>query len=167
MRWPRMGSLSCMKWHCSATSLRVPAGFSCTTLLHPLGIINHSHLRFVPAYPICLCLVVMTSLTRLAKTSIILNWLVVGLACSSTIVHLIWLLRIRKSRPRVADICVWLALFFGIVLVAQTTWAIVDEGSGRHQWDVSQQNMAAIAKVRDRVVHYGGWADIGVVFDYQ
>jgi hypothetical protein len=89
----------------------------------------------------------MYSLTRLARVSIIVSWIAVGLACTSTVVHVVWLFRIRKAGPRVPDYCVWLALVVGIVLVAQTTWAMVDEGSGRHQWDIEQQNVAAVAKV--------------------
>ncbi|KAH5527066.1 hypothetical protein HBI39_234960 [Parastagonospora nodorum] len=90
----------------------------------------------------------MAQLTSLAITTIITSWLVVGLAFLSTIMHLVWLLRIKKGKPDASDICVWLALLFGIILVAQTTWAVVDEGSGRHQWDISQQNVFAVAKAR-------------------
>jgi hypothetical protein len=71
----------------------------------------------------------------------------VGLACISTIVQILWLSRFKKSRPGVGDVCVWVAFVVGIVLVAQTTWAIVDEGSGKHQFDIAQQNLAAVAKV--------------------
>jgi hypothetical protein len=89
----------------------------------------------------------MAPLTSLAKTSIILSWLMVGLASISIIVQILWLSRFQKSRPSVGDICVWVAFVVGIVLVAQTTWAIIDEGSGKHQSDVAQQNLAAVAKV--------------------
>ncbi|KAI8941682.1 hypothetical protein NX059_002893 [Plenodomus lindquistii] len=88
----------------------------------------------------------MNTLTPLAKTSIIVSWLVVGLACVSTSLHLFFVLRIRRGSASFDDFCVWLALFIGIILVAQTTWAIVDEGSGKHQSDLTEQNIAAIAK---------------------
>lgn len=92
----------------------------------------------------------MEPLTPLAKTSITVSWIMVALACVSTSAQLIWLLRINKTIPGVADICVLLAFVIGILLVAQTTWAMVDEGSAKHQWDISQQNIAAVAKVRGR-----------------
>jgi hypothetical protein len=108
----------------------------------------------------------MYSLTPLARTSIIVSWIAVGLACISTVVHFIALL-IRRGQVRVPDFCVWLALIVGIVLVAQTTWAIVDEGSGRHQWDISQQNVAAIAKVSRRVVCHRYSTDANPVAHHQ
>ncbi|KAH6060522.1 hypothetical protein HBI67_136950 [Parastagonospora nodorum] len=37
-------------------------------------------------------------------------------------------------------------MLVGIILVAQMTWAIVDEGSGKHQSDIRIQNIAALAK---------------------
>lgn len=71
----------------------------------------------------------------------------VGLACVSTVVQILWLSRFKKSKSGVGDLCVWVAFVVGIVLVAQTTWAIIDEGSGKHQSDIAQQSLAAIAKV--------------------
>lgn len=74
----------------------------------------------------------------------------VGLACVSTIAQILWLSRFKKSSPSVGDVCVWAAFVVGIVLVAQTTWAIIDEGSGKHQSDIEQQSLAAIAKVNHK-----------------
>jgi hypothetical protein len=88
----------------------------------------------------------MGSLTSLAKNTIIVSWLLVGLACMSTISQLVWLRKTRKKFSLV-DGCLCTALFIGISLVAQTTWAIVDEGAGRHQLDMEMGNVAAIAKV--------------------
>jgi hypothetical protein len=90
----------------------------------------------------------MEPLTPLARISIILSWVLVGLACFSTSIQLVWLFWIKRSRLHVADGCVCAALVVGIVLVAQMTWAIVDEGSGRHQAEVLQEDVAALAKVR-------------------
>jgi hypothetical protein len=39
------------------------------------------------------------------------------------------------------------ALLVGVLLVSQTTWAIIDEGGGRHHADISKQNVASIANV--------------------
>jgi hypothetical protein len=109
----------------------------------------------------------MAQLTSLARTTIIVSWLMVGLAFFSTTMHSICLLRIRKNKPSVSDICVWVALFFGIILVAQTTWAIADEGSGKHQWDILQQNVLVVAKVRREAISYGHLTDIIIVLDRQ
>jgi hypothetical protein len=103
--------------------------------------------------------------TSLAKTTIIISWLMVGVAFLSTTIHVIWIRRIRKDYPGVSDICVWLALFFGIILVVQTTWAVVDEGSGKHQWDISQQNIPAVAKVKSKTISYRQVTNISIVLD--
>jgi hypothetical protein len=50
----------------------------------------------------------------------------------------------------VGDGCVCAEIVVGILLVAQTTWAIVDEGAGRHQADLSQRNITAVAKVSNK-----------------
>jgi hypothetical protein len=89
---------------------------------------------------------IMGSFTSLAKTTIVLSWLSVLLACTSSLAQLVWL-RINKRMLSVGDECVCAALVVGILLVAQTTWAIVDEGAGKHQADLSQRNIAAVAKV--------------------
>lgn len=109
----------------------------------------------------------MTPLTSLANISIILSWLMVGLACISTIVQILWLSRFKKSRPGVGDICVWVAFVVGIVLVAQTTWAIIDEGSGKHQSDIAHQNLAAVAKVNCKTQSSLGLTNSYVVSHYQ
>jgi hypothetical protein len=88
----------------------------------------------------------MSSLTSLAKATIIVSWLSVGLACISTISQLLWL-RASNRKMSLVDGCLCTALMFGIALVAQTTWAMIDEGAGRHQYDMENGNVAAIAKV--------------------
>jgi hypothetical protein len=88
----------------------------------------------------------MSSLTSLAKATIIVSWLLVGLACISTISQLLWL-RASNRKISLVDGGLCTALMFGIALVAQTTWAMIDEGAGRHQYDMENGNVAAIAKV--------------------
>jgi hypothetical protein len=90
----------------------------------------------------------MSSLTSLAKATIIVSWLSVGLACISTIAQLIWL-SVSRRKFSVVDSCLCAALVIGIALVSQTTWAMFDEGAGRHQYDIKKGNVAAIAKVID------------------
>ncbi|KAF2826708.1 hypothetical protein CC86DRAFT_19852, partial [Ophiobolus disseminans] len=87
----------------------------------------------------------MASLTPFAKTSIILSWLLVGLAFLSTMAQLLWL-TIKRSRFTVVEGCVCAALVVSISLVAQTTWAMTNEGAGRDQSDMEKRNIAAFAK---------------------
>jgi hypothetical protein len=72
----------------------------------------------------------------------------VGLTCASTIAQLV-LLCVVNRRFSTVDGCLCTALLIGIALVAQTTWAMVDEGAGRHQYDMEKANVAAVAKVTD------------------
>ena len=39
------------------------------------------------------------------------------------------------------------ALLIAVILVAQTTWAILDEGQGRHISEVPRSKLALVAKV--------------------
>ena len=93
----------------------------------------------------------MRSLTPLARTTIVLSWLFVGLACLAIVAILYWA-RMNRSGFHSGDGCVCAALIIGILLVSQTTWAILDEKGGRHQRDMMEQEIAAIAKVSRFIV---------------
>jgi hypothetical protein len=88
----------------------------------------------------------MTLLTPLARATIILSWLLVGVACAASALQVVWL-RIRKGRVSAAEICFFAAFVVGVLVVAQTTWALIDEGAGKHQADLEEKNIAAVAKV--------------------
>ncbi|KAF2029082.1 integral membrane protein [Setomelanomma holmii] len=102
----------------------------------------------------------MTALTPLARVTIVLSWLLVGLAGASTLIQLFWLW-FKKIRFSIADGCVCAALLVGLAVVAQTTWAIVDEGSGKHQSDMVKGNIAAVAK--SLVVNEALWSFAGAL----
>ena len=56
--------------------------------------------------------------------------------------------RIQTPRPvRCDDYVIILALMVTIALVAQTTWAIVDEGQDSHESEVSKTKIALIVRV--------------------
>lgn len=87
----------------------------------------------------------MTFLTSLAKITIILSWLSVSLACVSVACQLIWA-RMNARRIRLIDSCCFAAFVIAICVVIQITWAIIDEGAGKHQTDLDSRNIAAVAK---------------------
>jgi hypothetical protein len=85
----------------------------------------------------------------LAKTTIVLSWLFVGLACVSTVIMLVRAY-MGRARFRIWDACVCAALIVGILLISLMTWAIVAEGGGRHQRDLSQHQLTLVATVRHK-----------------
>lgn len=95
----------------------------------------------------------MAPLTPLAKITIILSWLRWDLPVSqpSSKSFGYGLSGNRNLGLLISVHGFWVALVIGIFLVAQTTWAILDEGSGRHQSDMSQRNIAAVAKANNTV----------------
>ena len=93
----------------------------------------------------------MVVLTPLAKSTIVLSWLFVGLACASTVTMLIWSY-MRRIKFRISDGCVCAAFVVGILLISLTTWAMVDEGGAKHQQDLSQHQLALVAKVRRKTL---------------
>lgn len=88
----------------------------------------------------------MTLLTPLARTTIITSWLLVGVACASFASE-IASLRIQRRNVSAGDGCFFAAFIVGVLVVAQTTWALIDEGAGKHLADLADQNIAAAAKV--------------------
>jgi len=88
----------------------------------------------------------MTILTPLARTTIITSWLFVGVACASFSLQ-VASIRIRRESVSAADGCFFAAFFVGALVVTQTTWAMIDEGTGKHQADIANHNIAAVAKV--------------------
>jgi hypothetical protein len=89
----------------------------------------------------------MAPVNSLAFTTLVLSWLFVGLACLSVAAILTSTI-INSHSIRTSEIFLVASLVVGIVLVAQTTWAIVDEGGGKHQRELSNRRISELAKVR-------------------
>lgn len=82
----------------------------------------------------------------IARTTLICSWLFTGLA---TISITIQILSIHHRRMiGIDDYLLFTAYLISVLLVAQTTWAVVDEGQGEHEDDVSNHSQFGIvAKV--------------------
>lgn len=53
----------------------------------------------------------------------------------------------RNDYPRIDDYTIYMAIIVTIVLVAQITWAIVDEAQDSHVIEVSRTQFALVARV--------------------
>ena len=83
--------------------------------------------------------------TELARQTIIWSWICTGFAFLMTSLNIS--ARILRKVVGADDILIAIALVIGIVLVCQTTWAIVDEGQAEHQEDLSSSQVTLAAKV--------------------
>lgn len=80
--------------------------------------------------------------TSLAICTLSVNWtlvLLASLAIVSICLH-------KRKRLGADDILISSSFVIGVALVGMQTWAIVDEGQGYHQQDVSESQLAKAAK---------------------
>lgn len=83
------------------------------------------------------------------------NIALITIACSWTFLViallgvslLLWVRRRKKSRLDPDDYMIILALAATIALIAQTTWAIVDEGEDDHEAAIQRTKFALIVRV--------------------
>lgn len=90
----------------------------------------------------------MKGYTGLAKCTLGLSWTFTIFALLSCIAGL-YRRVVQPLRTSAADILVMVSFVLGTVLVAQSTWAIIDEGQGEHQWLVSDSKLSRAAKVHN------------------
>ena len=83
---------------------------------------------------------------NIALITIICSWLFLIVASLGVIV-MFWNRRIRKVRLDLGDYLIILALATTIALVAQTTWAIVDQGQDQHQAELSNKKVTVVVRV--------------------
>ncbi|KAG8163969.1 hypothetical protein KVR01_005887 [Diaporthe batatas] len=91
----------------------------------------------------------MHGYTSLAVCTLAVNWTLALLALLAllAVVAICWVgFELPPRRPGLDDILVVAAFLVGLVLVALSTWALVDEGLGRHQRDVAAPRVEAAAK---------------------
>lgn len=86
------------------------------------------------------------SYTSLAICTLVVNWTLTILALFSMFVIHIFKKR-RGMEYRVDDALVCAAFVVGLVFVMLSTWAIIDEGQGEHQQNVSESQLTRAAKV--------------------
>ena len=83
---------------------------------------------------------------NLALITIVCGWTSVGVALLGFSL-LIWSRRIKKVGLGLDDHLMTLALVTTIALVAQTTWAVVCEGQGDYEAEVSGTKFALLVRV--------------------
>ena len=83
----------------------------------------------------------------MGHTTIICCWIFAPLACMAMGV-LVVARRLRDINLGLDDYILVIAFILTLLLVAQTTWAIVDEGQGRHVEAESRTQLAMVASVR-------------------
>ena len=83
---------------------------------------------------------------NIALITIVCGWTFVGFALLGVSL-LIWSRRIKKIRLGPDGYLTTLALVTTIALIAQTTWAIVCEGQGDHEAEVSRTKFALVVRV--------------------
>lgn len=84
--------------------------------------------------------------SSLARNTVIVSWLFVGLAAISIAFIILWCTKYRREYA-LSDRLVIVTFIVGVLLVCLVTWAICDEGGGQHQSDLSPHKIAALAKV--------------------
>ncbi|POS71948.1 integral membrane protein [Diaporthe helianthi] len=88
----------------------------------------------------------MHDFTSIAVCTLAVNWSLTVLAFLA-IIAICWVgLILPSARPSLDDVLVIMAFLISMVLVSLSTWAIVDEGLGRHQQDVSASHLEIAAK---------------------
>ena len=82
---------------------------------------------------------------NIALITIICSWTFLAIALLSVSL-LLWARRIR-SHLGLDDYLTLLALATTVALIAQTTWAIVDEGQDKHEAEVSKEKFGLVVRV--------------------
>lgn len=83
---------------------------------------------------------------NIALITIICSWTFLAIALLGGSL-LVWARRMQKRRLGLDDCLTLLALATTVALVAQTTWAIVDEGQDNHEAEVSKTKFALVVRV--------------------
>lgn len=83
--------------------------------------------------------------TGLAHHTLAWSWSVTGLAGILLIFQVV--IRHKQRSFGVYDALTMVAWGIGVIMVIQTTWAIVDEGQGEHQQNLSTSKVNRAAKV--------------------
>ena len=89
----------------------------------------------------------------IALITIVCSWTFLMIALLGVSL-LIWSRRIKKIGLSLDTYLTILALAITIALVAQTTWAIVDEGQDSHEAEISKTEFALVVKVGLSTVQY-------------
>ena len=81
----------------------------------------------------------------MGHTTIVCSWTLAALACVG--MYLVHRAHRSNNNPYgLDDYALIIAFFITTLLVAQTTWAIIDEGQGSHIKDVSPTQLGMVAR---------------------
>ena len=83
---------------------------------------------------------------NIALITIICSWIFLFLALLCVILFF-WSRRIVRNSLGLDGYLIILALMTTIALIAQTTWAIVDEGQDQHQAELSNKKLTVVVRV--------------------
>ena len=84
---------------------------------------------------------------KIALITIACGWTFVGIALLGVISLFVWSLRIRKTGLGLDGYLTTLALLTTMALMAQTTWAIVDESQDEHEAEVKRTKFTLVVRV--------------------
>ena len=88
----------------------------------------------------------MKTSTKLATYTLASSWAATA-AAAMVLVTMITVRRMQEFSLMSHDVLIILAWLLGVGLIAQTTWAIINEGQGEHQQDLQMSQVQAAAKV--------------------
>lgn len=88
----------------------------------------------------------MHEYTSLAICTLAVNWTLTFLALLTSLASF-WFKCFGLRRLRADDFLVLIAFVISTILVSISTWAIVDEGQGTHQKNISASRLETAAKV--------------------
>lgn len=83
---------------------------------------------------------------NIALITIVCGWTFLVIALLGVSI-LLWSRRIKKVRLGLDDYMIILALATAVALIAQTTWAIADEGQDKHEAEISKTRFALLVRV--------------------
>lgn len=89
-----------------------------------------------------------TDSADIGPSTLICGWLFTAIALLC-VVSLIWCKIHTRRGFEIDDLLIIVATVVHVVLTAQITWSIVDEGQGKHAQDESSVQLVLVVKVRD------------------
>ena len=83
----------------------------------------------------------------LGRTTIVCSWTFTALATLGVCAQLSEIRHHGLGYVKLDDYLIIISFMIALILVSQTTWAILDEGQGKHAEGKSRTQLAMIAKV--------------------
>lgn len=89
----------------------------------------------------------MRAFTSLALCTLVVNWTLTLFALLAVLVNCWHRFAVLSRRIDLDDVLILMSFLIGTVLVSISTWAIIDEGQGKHQQDLPASQLEKAAKV--------------------